>query len=304
MSSSPLRYRVIVNPWAGRGAGQRLLPRMADLLAGLHYDLVVTEYPRHATELAAAAATRGGYDAVVAVGGDGTVLEVLNGLIGTEIPLAVLPIGSGNDFVKPLGIPRDLQAAALLLWDGRARRIDLGRTGSTYFGNGLGIGFDAQVANEARRLPRLAGLTLYLVALWRTAWRFRAPPMTISFDGRETRGRYLMANVANGRCLAANFWLAPQAEMDDGLFDLCLIRHMPLPLFFYHIPKVFKGKHTRLREVTMARARSVQVETAWPVPVHADGEILAEATTFLEVEIVPSALRVLCPAPDCGERVR
>lgn len=286
------RFRVIVNPQAGRGRGRLLLPQVKGLLQGLRHDLVLTEAPRHATTLARAAADDG-YDAVVAVGGDGTVLEVINGLAGRETALGVLPIGSGNDFVKPLGIPRDLAGAVAHLHSGRLRRIDVGRMGDTYFGNGLGMGFDAQVAMEALALLRLRGFALYLAAIWRTAWRFRAPLLTIGFDGQEISGRYLMACVANGRCLAANFWLTPHAEMDDGLLDLCLIKAMPLPLFFYHLPKVTRGKHTRLREVTLRRASRVHVEADRPVPVHADGEILAEAATALEVEIVPGALRVI-----------
>lgn len=287
------RYRVIVNPVAGRGRGARLLPQIEVLLSGLRYDLVLTRSHRHATELAAAAADSG-YDAVVAVGGDGTTLEVLNGLAGRDTPLAVLPIGSGNDFVKPLGIPTDLEAAAALLRRGHLRRIDLGRAGPTYFGNMLGMGFDARVAIETYRLPRLRGFALYLAALWRTVWHYRAPYLHIECDGQVREGRFLMANVANGRCQGANFWLTPAAQMDDGLFDLCLITDMPIPLFFYHLPKVFRGRHTRLREVTMLQARRVSVRAETPIAVHADGEILSEASTSLEVEIVPGALWVVC----------
>ncbi len=291
-------YRVIVNPWAGRGTGARLLPSLPALLEGLSYSLVVTEAPRHATALAATAA-REGAEVVVAVGGDGTVLEVLNGLLGSSTALAVLPIGSGNDFIKPLGIPRDLEGAARLLRCGVVRRIDLGRAGDTCFGNGLGIGFDARVAIETRHFPRLRGFPLYLAALWRAVWRYRPCPMRVEMDGRILEGRFLMLAVANGRCLAANFWLTPHAEMDDGLFDLCLVHAMPLPLFFYHLPKVTRGQHTHLREVYMARSRRVAVQSALPLPVHADGEILSEGVTSLEVEIVPNAVGVLCP-PEGG----
>lgn len=287
------RYRVIVNPTAGRGNGARLLPYLHNLLRGLHYDLVQTEAPRHATALAASAADEG-YDVVVAVGGDGTTFEVINGLAGRDTALAVLPIGSGNDFVKPLGIPTDLPAAVERLRRGRVRRIDLGRVGPTYFGNMLGIGFDARVAVETYRLPRLHGFALYLVALWKTVWRYRSPYLHLECDGQSLEGRFLLAAVGNGRCQGANFWLTPQAEMDDGYLDLCLISDMPLPLFFYHLPKVFRGKHTRLREVKMLRARHVRVRSAEPVAVHADGEILAEAATELEVEVRPAALQVVC----------
>jgi YegS/Rv2252/BmrU family lipid kinase len=286
-------YRVIVNPWAGRGAGERLLPRFEELLQGLRYDLVMTEAPKHATALAAAAADEG-YDVVVAVGGDGTTLEVLNGLVGRETAIAVLPIGSGNDFLKPLGVPHDLEIAAGRLREGRIRPVDLGRVGDTYFGNGLGVGFGAQVVIESRKMPRMRGFALYLASVCRAVWRYRSPPMVFQFDDQELQGRFLMAAIANGRCYGAGFWLAPDAEMDDGLFDLCLIAHMPIPLFFFHLPKVFKGKHTHIREVTMARARRVVVKASRPVPVHADGEIVSEGATEMEVEIVPQALQVVC----------
>ncbi len=287
------RYRVIVNPTAGRGNGIRFLPYLRTLLQGLRYELVQTEAPRHATALAVSAAEEG-YDAVVAVGGDGTTFEVINGLAGRETALAVIPIGSGNDFIKPLGIPIDLPTAVERLRRGKVRRIDLGRIGQTYFGNMLGIGFDAQVAVETYRLPRLHGFALYLMALWKTVWRYRSPHLHLECDGQAFEGRFLLVAAGNGRCQGANFWLTPEAEMDDGYLDLCLISDMPLPLFFYHLPKVFRGKHTRLREVKMLRARRVRLRSAEPVAVHADGEILAEAATEVEVEIRPAALRVVC----------
>lgn len=287
------RYRVIVNPAAGRGNGARFLPYLHTLLQGLRYDLVQTEAPRHATALAASAADEG-YDVVVAVGGDGTTFEVINGLAGRDTILAVIPIGSGNDFVKPLGIPTDPPAAVECLRRGRVRRIDLGRVGPTYFGNMLGIGFDARVAVETYRLPRLHGFALYLAALWKTVWGYRSPYLHLECDGRILEGRFLLAAVGNGRCQGANFWLTPQAEMDDGYLDLCLISDMPLPLFFYHLPKVFRGRHTRLREVKMLRARRIRVRSAEPVAVHADGEILAAAAMELEVEVRPAAMRVVC----------
>ncbi|MGB9723353.1 MAG: diacylglycerol/lipid kinase family protein [Chloroflexia bacterium] len=287
------RYRVIVNPTAGRGRGARLLPYLHTLLQGLRYELVQTEAPRQATALAAAAAEEG-YEVVVAVGGDGTTFEVINGLAGRDTALAVLPIGSGNDFIKPLGIPTDLPAAVACLRRGRVRRIDLGHVGQTYFGNMLGIGFDARVAVETYRLPHLHGFALYLAALWKTVWRYRSPYLHLEGDARSFEGRFLLVAVGNGRCQGANFWLTPEAEMDDGYLDLCLISDMPLPLFFYHLPKVFRGKHTRLREVRMLRARRIRVRSAEPVAVHADGEVLAEAATEVEVEIRPAALRVVC----------
>jgi YegS/Rv2252/BmrU family lipid kinase len=286
-------FRVIVNPQAGRGQGAKWLSCIRDLLQGLRHDLVQTQGPRHATTLARAAAAEG-CDVVVAAGGDGTVFETINGLVGSPCALGVLPIGSGNDFVKPLGIPRDLEGAVARLRTGQLRRIDLGRLGDIYFGNGLGIGFDAQAAMETRAVPHLRGLAMYLVAIVRTACRFRAPTLKVCFDGEQVQGRYLMATVANGRCLAANFWLTPQAEMDDGLLDLCLIRAMPLALFFYHLPKVMRGKHTHLRQVQISRARHVQVEADRPVPIHADGEILATGATVLEAEIMPGALQIVC----------
>lgn len=287
------RYRVILNPWAGRGIGGRAIPRLEALLQGLPYDLVLTEAPRHATALAAEA-VEAGYDVVVAAGGDGTTLEVINGLVGRKAALAVLPLGSGNDFLKPLGVPNDLEAAAHRLRRGRTCVVDVGRVGDTYFGNGVGVGFDAQVAIETYRMPRLRGLPLYLAALVRTVRHYSSPPMTIRCDEQIVTGRYLAVVVANGRCYGGGFWLAPDAEMDDGLFDLCLIEHMPIPRFFYNLPKVFKGTHVHMREVTMGRAGRVVVEASEPVPVHADGEVISPGTTSLEIQIVPQALRVCC----------
>lgn len=212
---------------------------------GLDFDVVRTERPWHAAELAEQAALSG-YDVVVAVGGDGTANEVLNGLMlakqaGAEgdVAMGVLSVGRGNDFAFGVGVPRDLAAGCRVLAQGHRRAIDVGRVvgglypQGRYFGNGVGIGFDAVIGFEALKMTRLHGFVSYIVAALKTIFLyFQAPLVRIEYDGQTITQPSLMVSIMNGRRLGGGFMMAPQAKLDDGLFDLCIAdqvsRHPPL----------------------------------------------------------------------------
>ncbi|MCX7682931.1 MAG: YegS/Rv2252/BmrU family lipid kinase, partial [Anaerolineae bacterium] len=234
------RYKVILNPAARRGTGVQSLPRIKRLLAeqGLEFDLVCTERPWHAAELAREAA-QDGYDVIVAAGGDGTVNEVINGLM--TVPsnsgndgrpaLGVLCVGQGNDFAYGTGIPLDLEAACQALARGHRRRVDVGRVvgdgypKGRYFGNGIGIGFDAVVGFEASRMTRLSGFPAYLVAVLKTVFLYyKAPLSRIEYDDQTIVQPSLMVSIMNGRRMGGGFYMAPDGEPDDGRFDLCIAR--------------------------------------------------------------------------------
>jgi YegS/Rv2252/BmrU family lipid kinase len=298
---------VILNPWAGRGsAGQR----RADLEAGLHaagvpFELVATHARGGATELAWQGIERG-CGQVVAVGGDGTINEVVNGIIGAEAALGrraqlgVIPIGTGSDFIKSLdGVEaNDLSGGIRRIVAGATRPIDLGRVevddGDTrLFINAVGMGLDAQVAAESLKLTRLKGMAVYLVAIIRALANYRAHPMTVEYDGQRLQRRLLFASIANGRCQGAGFWLTPNALVDDGLLDLCLVDNMRLDQIIRSIPRLMEGTHTTLKQVTMGRAGHVRVTCAAPVPVATDGEVIATAARGITIAIMPAALDVL-----------
>jgi diacylglycerol kinase (ATP) len=229
--------KIILNPTAGRGYGAKAEPELRRLLAleGVQYELVLTEAPWHAVELAREAAG-GGFGMVVAAGGDGTTHEVANGLMAAAeeghagATLGIIPIGSGSDFAHTVGVPPDLVGACRRLAHGRLRVVDVGRVTlpgsnghSRYFDNTVNIGFGGVVTVEARKIKRLRGIPLYLLAVLKTVFLYhRAPLVTIAYDDQERTLPSLMICVANGPREGGGFLVAPHAQPDDGLFDLCI----------------------------------------------------------------------------------
>jgi YegS/Rv2252/BmrU family lipid kinase len=298
---------LILNPWAGRGAAGKHQHHIESAMerAGLQFDLVTTHARGGATELAWQGVERG-YDRLVAVGGDGTINEIINGIKGAEAKfgrraqLGIIPFGTGSDFIKILdGVKaNDVAGGIQRLINGRIKTIDLGRVQigdqeSRLFINALGIGLDAHIAAESLKLKRLRGLAVYLVAILRGVVSYRAHSMIVEYQGHRVQRQLLFVSIANGRCQAGGFWLTPDALADDGLFDLCLVDNMRLDEILRHIPKVMKGTHTKLRQVTMSRSAKVQIVCSAPMPVATDGEVLATDAREIRAEIVPHALDVL-----------
>ncbi len=294
---------VIVNPIAGRGAGERVIPRIVRLLQehGLSFDLVRTERPWHAAELARQAVVSG-YRTVVAVGGDGTSNEVLNGLMAAreagegEAAMGVLCVGTGNDFAYGMGIPLDLEEGCAALARGRTRRVDVGHArGFRYFGNGIGIGFDAAVNVVASRLQRLRGFLVYLIAVLRTLlFYYRAPLTRIELDDQTLEQRALMISVMNGRRMGGGFLMTPFSRPDDGLFDLCIGKKMSQLEMLSFVPRFMRGTQVGDPRVIMTRSRRVRVKVEEGTQVvHADGETLALDVRELDLEVLPQALTVV-----------
>jgi len=297
-------HLVIVNPTAGRGAAREVAPRVDRLLKehGVSFDRVFTERPWHAAELARQAVVSG-YKVVVALGGDGTSNEVLNGLMEAreagegEAAMGVLCVGTGNDFAYGVGVPLDLEAGCAALARGRTRPIDVGHAkGLRYFGNGIGIGFDAVVNVQAARYKRLRGFAVYFVAVMRTLlFYYRAPLTRIELDDGVVELPTLMVSVMNGRRMGGGFLMTPDASPDDGLFDLCIGAKMNQLQMLALVPRFMQGTqigHPRIRMIRSRRVRVVVKEGTQVV--HADGETLTLEATDLEFEVIPQALRVVC----------
>jgi len=307
------RYKIIVNPISGRGAGaQSVEPIRRELdIHRLDYDLVLTERPWHAAELAGQA-VHAGFDVVVAVGGDGTANEVINGLVQArrqgigEAAMGHLPVGRGNDFGYGIGVPADIPDGCRVLALDRRLRIDVGLvTGGLYpqgryFGNGVGIGFDAVVGFEAVKLKRLSGFPSYIVAALKTIFLYyRAPLVELDYDGHLSQMKALMVSVMNGRRLGGGFMLAPDGRIDDGLFDLTLARQVSRPTIFALLFKFMAGTQAGHPAIATTQTGCLIVTALQGVlPAHADGETLCIDGTRLSLEIVPGALEVLTEMPE------
>lgn len=291
--------KIILNPTAGRGKAGRSWDTVAKLLreAGLDFDLAITTGAGHAMELARQA-RRSGHQRVVAVGGDGTVQEIVQGLVeasGDAVAgtLGIIPIGSGNDFAKMVDLPPDPVEAVRRLASGQVRDVDVGRLGSRIFTNGIGVGFDALVAVESRKISRLTGLPLYLLAVLRTLLlTYRTPAVRIALDDQTISQEITMIAIANGRCYGGGFWVAPQAQVQDGLLDVVTARGLGRLAILRLLPHVIKGTHLDKEPVRSYRSRRVIVESEEPLPMHADGELWPPARQ-IDIELLPAKLQVI-----------
>ncbi|HEU4647402.1 MAG TPA: diacylglycerol kinase family protein [Burkholderiales bacterium] len=290
------RRLVILNPVAGRGRVRREWPRTAQALraAGVTFDVVETRQPGEAVGLAERAAHD--YDVVIAAGGDGTVHEVVNGLLraGSGAALGVLPLGSGDDFVKMLPA-RD---AVERIVRGAPRAFDAGRIEAVttrYFANGMDIGFGAHAARNVRRIPRpFTGLGAYLGALAMTLVRYPKLEVSLQLDGGEVFTQTTaMTAVMNGRSFGGSFNVCPDARADDGELDLLIADGVGRLEILGLVPRIMRGTHAGDPRLRLVRAKRVVLESAAPLLVEADGEIAFEDARRLEIEVLPGALRVL-----------
>ncbi len=283
---------VLVNPAAGRGHTRRTLERVRRLCAELGADVEDTASVEDAQQRARQAA-EAGCARVIAVGGDGTAHYVLNALAGTGTALGLIPIGSGNDLARNLGLPRDAEAAARLALTGPVRRVDLARVAGRWYACVASFGLDSHANRIANQHTRLRGTAIYIYAMLRTLFEWHMPQVNITSDGGEFRGPMMLAAVANAASYGGGMRIAPRASMADGLLDLCLVRDMSRLKLLRCFPEVFSGKHLRHPEVTYFQATRVRVEADRPLDIFADGEFVGH--TPADVELHPGALRVVAP---------
>jgi YegS/Rv2252/BmrU family lipid kinase len=303
---------VIVNPVSGRGRGEASIPAIERILreSGAEHAVIRTERAWHAVELARKAAMDGA-GAVVAAGGDGTVNEVINGLMAAktggsaETALAALCVGRGNDFAFGMGIPMDLEAGCRALAGNHRRRIDVGKvTGGMhpdgrFFGNGVGIGFDAVVGFEALKMKRLKGFASYAVAAIKTISLYDRPPVvTIECDGETWSQPALMVSLMNGRRMGGGFMMAPDGDPGDGSLNYCIAGDVGKRRILPLILRFMKGSQMSHPAIRAGRFKWMKVSAPdSALPAHADGETLCVDGTELVIEVLPSQLDVIVPGP-------
>ena len=301
------RYLIIFNPIAGAGTALKAQPGIRELLtrSGLDFTITQTEYPGHATGLARQAA-EDGYDYVISAGGDGTSIEVLNGLMqhkenGGALPvMGVLPVGRGNDFAFGAGIPHNVDQACALLATLPKKYIDIGKvTGGDYpeglyFGNGVGIGFDAAVSFIASKM-KMKGMLSYLVAALQTIFiYYKSPTLSIRYADEVQTLPALMVSVMNGKRMGGGFMMAPAASMTDGMFSITMVNEVPQIAMLGLILKFMRGTHLSHPAVKTIMANKIIVTALkGTLPVHADGNQVCEKGHEITVELLPRALELI-----------
>jgi len=301
----PNKIKLVLNPIANHGRSLQQAADLRSLMINHNADWAGTEYPGHATDLARQAGEQG-YDLVVALGGDGTVHEVVNGLM--QVPpesrpaLGIVPLGSGNDFAHILGMPADPGEALLSAVNGQPHSLDVGSVCDEnnrleYFNNTIGMGFDSVVNMYTRKITIIHGLLMYFVALILTIFRSFDPiDLHVETDQETWDLHSLMLAVGNGPREGGGFIITPDARLDDGLLNYVTIKKISRLMMLWLVPEVMRGTHGRFKQVRMGTFRRMSVTSQQPLYIHCDGEIYAGFGTDvrkLAIQILPNSIRFL-----------
>lgn len=303
-----MKICLVVNPNAGPGQFKRQLRNAQDhlLQQGAELKRYDTAQKGDATRLAQQAAAEG-FEVVVAVGGDGTLNEVVNGLVGSDVALGVLPAGTGNVFAAEVGIPiwtplspDAIFKAANIITGGQRRRLDVGKVtleddSCRYFLMWCGIGLDAAIAQSKKTggAPRSLNYVSWVISGIMVAYDFLGTPATLTTDDGEEKERVLMAVASNGQLYGRVWRLAPEAKMDDGLLDVAVMAGHRWPSTLKHVLGITLKRHIEDPDFHLHRTRRLSLTAKWPLPVHVDAEMFG--TTPVEIEVVPAALTVILP---------
>lgn len=300
-----MRVMVILNPSADLGHGIRKkeqIEREGQRWGGL--DLMVTESRGQARDLACSAAENG-YDVVVAAGGDGTVHEVVNGLVldgPNNAKLGIIPIGSGNDYAYALNIPADIPAAIAIIYEGYSRLVDLGtvvddRGKRVLFDNNLGVGFDASVVIRVEAVTRLHGFAKYFWGVLKTlALDFQPRHFEMRFDKENLTQDVLFVTFGLGTRHGGGFMLTPDAKLDDNLIDTCTVSPMGRLRALALLNSAVKGTHIDLPVVSMRRSQQIEITCTESLPIHIDGEVFAhpnDGVHQLTISSLPEAVEII-----------
>jgi diacylglycerol kinase (ATP) len=309
---------VILNPVSGHGNGEKAWKQIEAALhkGRLDFDLAHTTAPRAAVTIAETAKC-GGYETLISVGGDGTVNEVVNGMMRASNgeatgTLGIVSVGSGNDFVKsfspqrgvvPTGKHADWCVGIARVLAGKTRVVDVGRVVADhsaphfntlhYFANSLDTGFGANAAMHGHDFRFLQGMPMYLAAVLKTLAKYSVPRVKMGLDNTQIEQPSTMIAVANGRCIGGGFWIAPDAQNDDGLFDVIIAEGLGRIGILSLLPKVMQGTHIYDPRVKYLKSSRVIIESPDALVIESDGEIPFIGAQRAEIEILPKRLRVL-----------
>jgi diacylglycerol kinase (ATP) len=293
--------KIIVNPYAGRWKAKVAIPDIerACHKIGLDYELAVTEGPEHGIELAQEAALAG-FSPIVSAGGDGSISEVVNGLMqaaGDEVsvPFGVIPLGSADDFADMLDLEKEIEAACRVIMAGYTRVVDVGCVNGRFFDNNSAIGLEPMVTITQAAMKRVKGTPRYILAALKTILGHRPWHVRLVWDDGEYEGPAALVSVGNTRRTGGAFWMTPRAEPDDGYLDFVFTERLGRLKLLRLLPMTFDGSHVERPEVSYARTTRLTIECDPPTPVQADGELFDLSATHIEYTVLPGRLRLIVP---------
>ena len=306
MVEDSIYARIIVNPAAGAGKTGKYWPDIKSVLkkVGLRFEHDITEAPGHAIELAKNAVKKG-YRIVVPVGGDGTINEVVNGIYSSgsvqDVSMGIIGTGTGGDYIRTIGVPRNFHDACERLVNHPTKmNVDLGavehfKNGHReirLFANFAGIGFDAEVVRATTvRFKKLGGFPSYLAGLLTTLVRYHNQPVMMTTDGKKEERKVCTAIMSIGKYGGGSMLIAPNADIQDGLFDVVVVGNVSKPDLLVSFPRIYKGTHLTHPKISVQRAREVEIISQKGIALQADGELIGESPA--RFSILPAAMTLI-----------
>jgi YegS/Rv2252/BmrU family lipid kinase len=285
----------IINPVAGNGKGSIIARQIHQFMddKAISYDIRFTRYKGDGEILAREAVARG-CSTIVPVGGDGTIYEVVNGMDLGKTTLGIVPSGTGNDLAKTLGIPENPLKALKIIHEGHKASIDCGQANGRYFLNVASVGLDAEIVKETENIKKyIKGPSAYVAGVLKTLLYFRDKEVVIEIDGIEMKRQVMLVAIANGKYYGGGMKIAPQAKIEDGYFDICIINRISKGKLLRLLPTIFSGEHVRVEEVEMLRGKTVRIDGLEKLILNVDGDIIGESP--VSMEICPSMIQVFVP---------
>lgn len=292
-----MKHLFIVNPSAGKGKALKRIPEIENIFKKVNeeYIIEVTKKPGHATEIARNYSNKDVYR-IYAIGGDGTLNEVLNGMAESNCSLGVIPSGSGNDFVRSIAGVDTRDNIVCRMVHGKEQYVDLGRIGRRYFLNISSIGIDAEIAYNARefkRLPFISGHMAYLLSIFTTVFKYNSKQIEFQIDDKRIKEDTLLIAVANGIYYGGGMKIAPKADLYDGIFDVCHVRKVSKGKILRLFPKVIKGEHDIIDEVSFYKGRNITITCKEEFTINIDGEL--SRVKKVDFEVIPRGMKIIVP---------
>lgn len=277
---------IIINPAAGKGESKNYIATIKDKLeqTGLEYQIKISNRVGNVTELAIAGVEEG-FNEVIAVGGDGTVIEVLNGIVGTNTKLGIIPAGTGNDFVRSIGIKHDFLEALQIIIEGNSEEIDVGEVNDRFFLNVVSFGIDGEVVKIMEKIKNvITGPTAYYVASIKAIATYKAVKMSIEIDGREYNRKAFLVAIGNGKYFGGGMKVTPNADVNNGEFEICIINNISRIALIKLLSKAYDGKHVGQKGVEIFRGKEITIRAITDnIAVNADGNLIGPAPAKITI---------------------
>lgn len=284
----------LINPSSGKGKGKNVIPIIKEIMnkAGITYKIKVSKCKGMLTQLTVASVTEGATD-IIAVGGDGTLREVMAGMYCSDVQLGLIPVGTGNDFSKYFGLPNDFKSAIMVIINGNVQSIDIGLVNKIPFINVMSCGIDSEIINLVSSYKKwLPGSIAYFLCSIRAITKYKPICMEIEIDGKLKEIELILIAIGNGTHFGGGMAITPEAKLDDGYLDICIIRKMPVWKLLKCFPMLIKGNHIQIEEVTYYKTKALKATfNKCNIMANIDGDLLVNGP--IEVSILEKKVKFI-----------